>query len=70
MVYRTDVTVNIIRPKIKKYKVIRLARVGSQKEQKHFICSWIFILAAFNKFAKIQTQQVFSAWYYVFCITV
>jgi len=48
---------------------MRLATVGSQKEQKHFKCSRIFMLAAFDEFTKIRTHQVFSVWDFVFCIT-
>jgi hypothetical protein len=48
-VYRIDVTRKIIRPKIKKYKVMRLDRVGFQKEQKHLKCSMIFMWVTFDE---------------------
>ena len=57
MVYRTDVTRNMIMPKAKKYNVMRLATVGCQKEQKHLMCSKIFIVVAFDKFAGGRIHQ-------------
>ena len=59
MVYMIDVTRNIIRPKTKKYKVIRLARVGFQKEQKHLKCSMIFMLVTFDE---IVSHHIASYW--------
>ena len=45
-------------PKIKKYKVIRLATVGFQKEQKHLKCSTIFMVFAFDKYGWRRIYQI------------
>jgi hypothetical protein len=47
----------MIMPKAKKYNVMRLATVGCQKEQKHLMCSKIFIVVAFDKFAGGRIHQ-------------
>ena len=64
MVYRIDVTRKIIRPKIKKYKVMRLARVGFQKEQKHLKCSMIFMWVTFDEFGLCRIHQCLVLWVY------
>ena len=37
---------------------MRLATVGCQKEQKHFICSKIFIVVAFDPFGWSRIYQI------------
>jgi len=52
----------MIRPKAKKYNVMRLAKVGSQKEQKHLKCSMIFMVVAFDK-CGVNTSQHMASYF-------
>jgi hypothetical protein len=53
-----DVTKKIITPKSRKYSVMRLATEGRQNEQKHLMCSLVFIVITCENAKKAHADRI------------